>query len=96
MIIAGSKMIFKVCCPQCGHPVPTHLEPSEFFILCCQNEECLVAHSNVVIERRSEMILSVEAKAAFVDGEWRRITEAFYYMDRDEAKQVWPPKEKVR
>ena len=93
MIRAGQYILFNLCCPSCGKPTGLQHANSRFFVICCQEQECLVRGANIVVERTTGHVLSNDAQFMYVDGENKRVYPAL--LDND-GKQVWPKGESFR
>lgn len=87
MIIPGSRMLFKIGCPDCGVPQQQG-ENSDFFVFRCANEECPSWQANILVERRSGMILSNDAHYVWSNGRGGVVAQPML-ADKD-GKQVWP------
>ena len=55
----GSRILFKLCCPQCGEPLPNYQsDVSDFFFFKCHNKECRAYMAEILVERRTGQVLS--------------------------------------
>ena len=93
MIRAGQYMLFNLCCPSCGKPTGLQHANSSFFVICCQEQECLMCGANIVVERTTGHVLSNDAQFMYANGENKRVWPA--YFDKD-GKQVWPDPHQLR
>lgn len=95
MIIIGQKCLLKVCCVECGQPGRHQDQNSEFFLLVCQNKDCKYAYCNIVIEKKSGIVISCDAQFIWTEGEFRRVYPALYAEIDGEMVRVWPNKNNV-
>ena len=89
MIRAGSWNLLKVCCLECGTPVQIEGKASDFFVMCCKNKDCMYAGANVVVERRTGIVLMCDAQVWYTKDGPERVFPAMF--DKD-GKQIWPEK----
>lgn len=72
MIYTGARISLKLCCPRCGQPDEFgQMQVSDFFTLCCKNKDCDSYMAEVLIERRTGQVLSVQMHE-FRDGHGKR------------------------
>lgn len=90
MIRVGGYHHFKVCCFECGTPCGQSSLASDFFVFCCDNSDCLYRGANVVVERKTGMVISCDAFFTYVDGEWKRAFTPMYVLDGEAIVRVWP------
>jgi ssDNA-binding Zn-finger/Zn-ribbon topoisomerase 1 len=88
MISVGALVLFYVGCPECGKSQQQR-NGSEFFIFCCQNEDCAVRGCPIVVERKSGLVISVEGCHHYNQEteNWEQLFPALF--DKD-GRQVWP------
>lgn len=59
-LCTGAKILFKLCCPQCGEPLSRwQTDVSDFFQIQCENKECSSYMQEALVERRTGQVLSV-------------------------------------
>ena len=70
----GTLILFKLCCPYCGSPLPNYqTNGSDFFLIECSNPDCDMSKSSVLVERRTGTVLSVNTwEYRDHDGQWWR------------------------
>ena len=90
MIQAGGRVLINVCCPECLTPCQQPWD-SDFFVIRCQNEKCLYKYSNIVIERRTGVIISCDAVVGR-DKDWEPIRLFPSWVDEN-GTPVYPRKE---
>ena len=63
MPFVGHNIIgVQLACPYCGKLVDRYqVKVSDFFTLCCQNKDCDSFMAEILIERRTSEIISVQA-----------------------------------
>lgn len=89
MIRVGGRHLLKVCCLECGKPHQPEEANSDFFIICCQNEECKYKYANVVIEKRTGIVIACDAilLADEKTFEFKRVWPSCY---AEGGKRIWP------
>lgn len=87
MILPGTRMLFKVGCPDCGTP-QQQADTSDFFVFRCANEDCSSWQANILVERRTGVILSNDAHYTWTDD--RGGVVAHPILANKDGNQVWP------
>lgn len=92
MIRAGGRHLLKVCCLNCGTPCEQEASESDFFFICCQNEKCEYRYANVVIEKRTGIVIACDAILMTPPESYepKRVWPAYYWED---GTRVWPKPE---
>ncbi len=59
MITQGRNILFRLCCPDCGQPLEnSQPSVSDFFIINCSNKDCHSYRADILVERRTGIVLS--------------------------------------
>lgn len=88
MILPGTTMLFKVCCPDCGLPHQQSATISDFFVFRCQDENCPSWQATILVERRTGVILSNDAHYVWTEDRGGVVAQPML-ANRD-GQQVWP------
>jgi len=90
MVRVGGKLILKVCCPECGTPHEQHPDPSDLLFFYCHNDQCKYYCANIVVERKTGLVIACDAIFVFVDGKEKRVYPSLYTEEDSTPKRIWP------
>jgi hypothetical protein len=89
MIHVGNRVPLRICCLECGQPTDPNYDTSDFWFIRCSNKDCPYAYSMVVVERRTGIVISCDARVYHTPDGPKRFS---YPMYDDDGNLIWPKK----